>query len=666
MSMSLSLPARKRLRRVVSAVAATAVVSIATIAAPGTAFAAPVPGSGNAPDPIDLGGETTVTLTLDGESTIETNPTDIVFVVDESGSIDSGEYGQMASFNANVLDGLVAAGLFANGGRAGVVKYSDDPFLQQPLTAAEAAVDAAFASRHFPGSTTATDLGINLGQSHVGTDPAREQVMIVLTDGVSNSPGATSAAAAAARSAGTLVYAVGVAGANASELNSIAGDPSRVFSTADFSDLGAIVDDLVDGVTLPGATDAQVTATLSPDFVFASTPNVTASAGTAAIAGNQITWDLGDLGDENVSLSYTVAHAATTCGTKDVHSSIAYADAQGAAVAFAPVTVEVTGCPAISVPDASVPEGSAVALSATAANFDAITWADDTPAIGSLLGTTGAAVDYAGLDDGADQLTVTASRTVPGGTATAVATPTVTVTNVAPDADALTLDTYGPVPVGTPVTASFGFTDPGAADTFTAHFDWGDATSSDAALPAGSTSGSGSHAFTAAGLYWLSATVTDDDGGSDSVAAGTYVVVYDPAAGFVTGGGWIDSPAGAYVPDPTLTGKATFGFVSKYNPSSSTPKGNTEFQFQAGALNFKSTGYDWLVVTGDTAIYRGAGTLNGAGGYSFLVSVQDGSPDMFRLKIMDPASAVVYDSNLGGGDDAAPATAVSQGQIVIH
>ena len=43
--------------------------------------------------------------------------------------------------------------------------------------------------------------------------------------------------------------------------------------------------------------------------------------------------------------------------------------------------------------------------------------------------------------------------------------------------------------------------------------------------------------------------VTDKDGGTDTIVASTYVVVYDPSAGFVTGGGWINSPAGAYAAD---------------------------------------------------------------------------------------------------------------------
>src|SRR5204863_4620252 len=71
------------------------------------------------------------------------------------------------------------------------------------------------------------------------------------------------------------------------------------------------------------------------------------------------------------------------------------------------------------------------------------------------------------------------------------------------------------------------------------------------------------HKYAAAGVYSVTVTVTAVDGAQGS-ATFEYVVIYDPSGGFVTGGGWITSPAGAYVTDPTLTGKANFGFVSKY------------------------------------------------------------------------------------------------------
>lgn len=38
-----------------------------------------------------------------------------------------------------------------------------------------------------------------------------------------------------------------------------------------------------------------------------------------------------------------------------------------------------------------------------------------------------------------------------------------------------------------------------------------------------------------------------------------------------------------------MTGKATFGFVSKYKKGATLPTGETEFQFKAGNLNFMST-----------------------------------------------------------------------------
>jgi hypothetical protein len=148
-----------------------------------------------------------------------------------------------------------------------------------------------------------------------------------------------------------------------------------------------------------------------------------------------------------------------------------------------------------------------------------------------------------------------------------------------------------------------------------------------------------------------------------------FLAVYDPTAGFVTGGGWITSPAGAYPADPSLTGKATFGFVSKYLKGANVPTGNTEFQFHAGSLNFSSTVYDWLVVSqnGARAQYKGYGTVNGQGGYGFLLTALDQSTDLFRIKIWNTATgAVAYDNQLGSSDTGDDATALGGGSIIIH
>jgi hypothetical protein len=152
------------------------------------------------------------------------------------------------------------------------------------------------------------------------------------------------------------------------------------------------------------------------------------------------------------------------------------------------------------------------------------------------------------------------------------------------------------------------------------------------------------------------------------------VVVYDPDGGFVTGGGWIESPAGAYAADATLTGRANFGFVSKYKKGATVPSGQTEFQFKVADLNFHSDAYEWLVVAGSRAQYKGTGTINGNGNYGFLLTAVDGQRpggggvDRFRIKIWDRdnGDALVYDNQLGDSDDAAMTTSLGGGSIVIH
>src|SRR3989475_196376 len=255
---------------------------------------------------------------------------------------------------------------------------------------------------------------------------------------------------------------------------------------------------------------------------------------------------------------------------------------------------------------------------------------------------------------------------------TSTATATAAIANVAPAAGAITAPLV-PVPVTTPVTASASFTDPGVLDTHTGVFDWGDG-KSDAALVTesnGSGSVSGTHEYTA-GVYTVTLTVTDKDGGVGQ-SVFQFLVVYDPLAGFVTGGGWILSPPGAYTPDPTLSGKATFGFVAADQPGARVPRGDTGFQFHAADFNFHSTSYDWLVVSGPKAQYKGSGTINGAGDFGFrLTAVDDaingsGGGDNLRIQIFDKGTGgAIYCNQLNAGVGANPTTVLGGGQIIIH
>jgi hypothetical protein len=188
---------------------------------------------------------------------------------------------------------------------------------------------------------------------------------------------------------------------------------------------------------------------------------------------------------------------------------------------------------------------------------------------------------------------------------------------------------------------------------------------------------SASYTFTTPGVYQVKLTVDDGCGGTGTANTvgelAALVVIYDPNGGFVTGGGWINSPAGAYPANPSLTGKANFGFVSKYQPGATVPTGQTEFRFKVANLNFHSSSYDWLVVAGARAQYKGTGTINGSGNYGFLLTAIDGQVsggggvDKFRIKIWDKGTGdIVYDNQIGTADGADPITALGGGSIVIH
>lgn len=229
-----------------------------------------------------------------------------------------------------------------------------------------------------------------------------------------------------------------------------------------------------------------------------------------------------------------------------------------------------------------------------------------------------------------------------------------------------------PLALGTPAAMLAEFTDVGTQDSHTCTFSWDDLTANDSVAASGGSCAT-SHIYAAAGVYTVGVTVTDDDTGT-AASAFEFVVVYDPSAGFVTGGGQIDSPEGAYTADLSLSGKATFGFVAKYKKGATTPDGQTEFQFTAGDLNFHSTAYDWLVVAGPQAKFKGTGTINGAGEFGFMLTARDGEApggggvDRFRIKIWEltPTEDIVYDNELGSADDADAATAISGGSIVVH
>lgn len=464
-----------------------------------------------------------------------------------------------------------------------------------------------------------------------------------------------------------------------------------------FTDPGATAKDSCEGVVAVAASsiDPQVagtqtitytatdslgntsTATRTVILVDTTAPTITLNGGNAPITVecHSTFVDPGATAQDGCAGEFP----ATASGVVDVNTpgtyTITYSAADPSGNAAPPVTRTVnvvdTTAPTISCPTnitAIADQGSCSTavnfnVSATDACSDATV--ETSLASGSVfpLGTT----------------TVNATATDAAGN-TSSCSFTVTVTNPNPVVTLTGPQSGAVYPVNTPVSFTGTYTDAGGG-THTAQWMFDALTQTGTVTePSGSTPGtvSATYSFTTPGVYFVKLTVNDSCGGTAQETQinglDAMVVIYDPNGGFVTGGGWINSPAGSYVANPSLIGKANFGFVSKYKKGATIPTGQTEFQFKAGSLNFSSTNYEWLVVAGARAKYKGVGTINGSGNYGFMLTAIDGQvsggggTDKFRIKIWDKnnGDAVVYDNQMGAGIDDDPVTVLGGGSIVIH
>ena len=127
----------------------------------------------------------------------------------------------------------------------------------------------------------------------------------------------------------------------------------------------------------------------------------------------------------------------------------------------------------------------------------------------------------------------------------------------------------------------------------------------------------------------------------------------------LTGSHW-QRPSVSVLPEPGWSGV-------------NIPTGEAEFNFRSANLNFKSKSDDWLIVKGSRIQYRGFGTINGAGDYSFIISASSSeekgrnNSDKFRIKIWDESSGhVIYDTMRDSENYVDPVTEIKGGLIVIH
>ena len=412
------------------------------------------------------------------------------------------------------------------------------------------------------------------------------------------------------------------------------------------------------GNTSSQTQNIVVQDTTAPVPVLASLPDATgqcsATIATAPTAtdncGGTITGTTGDSltrstqGTSTVTWTFDDGHGNTSSQTQNI-----VVQDTTAPMATCPASASIGSCTGV-VPDII----SSVIASDNCTATTALTITQD-PAAGTAIG--------AGINSIAVTVTDEAGNSTSCSTSLVAADDAPVIASI--------VGPTGPIALGSASSITVNFDDPDTQNAVT--IAWDDGVTSALTAASGATSLGTTHTYTATGVYTVGVTVTDPCG---SIVSATYqfIVIYDPEGGFVTGGGSIISPPGAYVANSDLTGKATFGFESKYKKGAQLPTGNTHFQFHVAGFTFKSTAYEWLVVSGAKAQYKGVGTVNGSGTFKFRLTATDGQApggggvDKFRLKITTAGDGLVYDNVPGASDDmdqANPQT-INNGNIVIH
>ncbi len=302
-------------------------------------------------DRIDCDGTLKVTLALSASPDISSNPTDIVLVLDRSGSMTGSPLANMKAGAKTFIDIIDEAtdsyqdGNIGSGSRIGIVSFSDDAVADTQLITSTAALKNAVDGLTAGGSTNHADAFAKATQLF---DPlsSNAKVIVMFTDGKTTAGPPPAPVAVAARAAGVIIYCIGLIGSDGidvSVLNDWATDPdaSHVAVTPDDADLEDLFRDLAANISKTGATNIVIDEVVNPDFIITGVTPPTKGTATT-IDSNTLQWKISELGvsaNEGASLEFYIRHIAQDSGEKQVNQSITYSDNEGNVVVFSDPSV---------------------------------------------------------------------------------------------------------------------------------------------------------------------------------------------------------------------------------------------------------------------------------------------------------------------------------------
>lgn len=294
-----------------------------------------------------------VTLSLTAEPDIVSNPTDIVLILDRSGSMAGNPLTSLKNGAKKFIDIIDEAtdgsqdGQIGNGSHIGIVSFADTATQNTQLITSVADLKAAVDSLTAGGATNHAD-AFTKALDLFDMTSTNAKVMVMFTDGVTTAGGDPNTVATLAKSQGVIIYCIGLAGnggLDVQALNDWSSDPDSAYVAIapDDSDLEDLFEDLAKNISKPGATHIVVTDKISDCFKI--TAISAPSKGTATlINSNTLQWGIDDLGvsqSEGAALEFTVQHNGVCTGTIAVNESITYSDTEGNVATFPDPTITV-------------------------------------------------------------------------------------------------------------------------------------------------------------------------------------------------------------------------------------------------------------------------------------------------------------------------------------
>ena len=314
---------------------------------------------------IDCGGSFKIKLSLTASPDITENPTDIVLLLDRSGSMAGSPLANLKNGAKKFIDIIDEAtdgsqdGQIGLGSRIGIVSFADTAVQDTQLITSVAALKGAVDALSADGLTNHED-AFAKGLALFDMTSTNAKVMIMFTDGVTTAGGNPNTVATAAKAQGVILYSIGLSGNGGIDeqaLRDWASDPDSAYVaiTPDDAELEDLFEDLARNIAKPGATGVVITDTVSPCFRITSLSSPT--KGTASmIDARTVEWkidELGTSGSEGATLEFTVEHIGPCSGTVEVNESITYRDCEGNTVTFPSPEIEIDcgvelcseGCP---------------------------------------------------------------------------------------------------------------------------------------------------------------------------------------------------------------------------------------------------------------------------------------------------------------------------------